>query len=937
MRRVINLWALCAAVFIMSFSGVGWAADPLELIAIETLGEANEAKEDTDFAITYDSLLVATNYRPQVSIQFRIVAVLQGQLKNSDGSSVVTPALFSSGDTLTWIPPTNVAGDGLGAFSVRITSDGVNDSAERTVRVNITAVNDPPTFSVTSANQSLTVNEGSGAQTLDWATGVNRGGGTFEDSQKITFVVTAAGSVTAGLFAELPNVVWDSTRDIGVLTYKLNPQANGEGNFTVVAKDDGTTGNGGKDTSTSVPLKITVTPFNDRPTWNASPIRTAATGQTKESLDSGTAGFDFDPPSSTQLAYTFVADSGSALAHQDKPVSISYDQLRSLARDANDPALPEGQLVFDIIEVVSGTVSIIETVDNKVTPVTNISADSPLTIAKSGQGTFVKFIWQGPAYADYRRSSVKITVRDLAGGKGPSPLLIKVFLIPSEIPPKPTLTWLRTDKNPATQLGSSNPSDDRAVTLKINEADQLALKGVYSVRRSTDNVGGNVGLIFKDAATPAYTLRYTNREQTDDPENPPAINLVPSQVFNGLKLSVSCVAAEQNTFGHMLQMSNTSKIRIIQGSEKQSIQFQKSDGNYVEVATCSGRTMIDTSNSTPSGVMTIDCLALDDTLADQAETALGEVLQAISYINIYGASSITDVGEAVAFSITVSKGTDTKDALTCYRQLRLLINNAPPTIVPGDDVVVAPRGRIQITLASAKSADKAKLLVDDESLNSDLSTDASRRYRIAFSKPQAGVLKTRDPITNNYIPLTNLDNILLETFDEKKSTGVFYEATAGAKLSSEKIEVKITEDVSGESLAGNTTLLSIRIDALKATVPIVVGDPLLVFTLPSVTEAPGTTPPTPKWETMRAIRIQKPISYTDEVIPFIAPEAFGSVLRIDGGNLQIDAAAANLPPVLKLQIEVKKDEDSSPISCWPMIIKLIHPEPASPPVPSAAQ
>ena len=138
--------------------------------------------------------------------------------------------------------------------TVRV-SDG-NGSSTDTFEVNVTPVNDAPSFDLT-ASPNQTVNEDAGDQTAaNFAT--NASAGPFE-TQNVTFEVT--GNSNPSLFAAAPGIAAN-----GSLTYRPAANAVGTATVTVRAKDDGGTANGGVDVSATRTFTITVNPVNDAPT-----------------------------------------------------------------------------------------------------------------------------------------------------------------------------------------------------------------------------------------------------------------------------------------------------------------------------------------------------------------------------------------------------------------------------------------------------------------------------------------------------------------------------------------------------------------------------------------------------------------------------------------------------------------------------------------------
>ena len=138
--------------------------------------------------------------------------------------------------------------------------DDVDLAEVSTKTINVTAVNDQPSFTV-GANQ--TVDEDAGLQTIEgWATGVSAGA-LDESDQVLTFEVT--GNSNSGLFSFAPAVDPAS----GGLTFTPAADASGTATITLVLSDDGGVTDGGVDTSLPQEFTITVNPVNDPPSFTA--------------------------------------------------------------------------------------------------------------------------------------------------------------------------------------------------------------------------------------------------------------------------------------------------------------------------------------------------------------------------------------------------------------------------------------------------------------------------------------------------------------------------------------------------------------------------------------------------------------------------------------------------------------------------------------------
>ncbi len=140
-------------------------------------------------------------------------------------------------------------------------SDGTgpgSQSANETFDVDVTPVNDAPSFDVPA--NAPPVNEDASAQTVsNFAS--NRDVGPFETASQQITAFNVTNNSNPDLFSAGPAIDPDS----GDLTYTPAANAFGTAEIKVKAQDDGGTANGGVDTSTEKTFTITVDSVNDDP------------------------------------------------------------------------------------------------------------------------------------------------------------------------------------------------------------------------------------------------------------------------------------------------------------------------------------------------------------------------------------------------------------------------------------------------------------------------------------------------------------------------------------------------------------------------------------------------------------------------------------------------------------------------------------------------
>lgn len=217
--------------------------------------------EDTDLVIALtgsdadnDPLTVQLTSLPGVG------ALYQYNAGNRGTAITSAPAAVADAQwRLIFAPPADANGSPFTTFDF-IVNDGTVDSLPATVTVNVTPVNDPPSF---TKGPDQTVNEDAGPQTVaGWATALSPGP-PDESAQQLTFFTS---NTNNALFAAQPAI---STN--GTLTYTPAPDASGVALVTVWLQDDGGTNNGGLDTSATQTFLITIVPVNDPPSFIQGP------------------------------------------------------------------------------------------------------------------------------------------------------------------------------------------------------------------------------------------------------------------------------------------------------------------------------------------------------------------------------------------------------------------------------------------------------------------------------------------------------------------------------------------------------------------------------------------------------------------------------------------------------------------------------------------
>ncbi len=174
-----------------------------------------------------------------------------------------------------------------------LSTDSSSKPEAAKLAITVVSVNDAPTFTLPSNH---TVNEDAGNQNIsNFITNIGKGGGSYENSQTLTFTTTNNNSA---LFSSQPIIDAD-----GKLTYKAADNKSGTATVTVTLKDNGGTANGGVDTITKT-FTITVNPVNDIPILSAV-TKTLTDTVGKDTFDNITGNLSTSDVDDTIFTYDF--------------------------------------------------------------------------------------------------------------------------------------------------------------------------------------------------------------------------------------------------------------------------------------------------------------------------------------------------------------------------------------------------------------------------------------------------------------------------------------------------------------------------------------------------------------------------------------------------------------------------------------------------------
>jgi hypothetical protein len=218
---------------------------------------------------------------------------------NSNPSLFAVAPTVSSAGTLSYTPAANANGSATITLVAQdnggTANGGVDTSAPQSFTITVAAVNDAPSF---TKGADQTVNEDAGAQTVaGWATAISAGPAD-EAGQTVNFNIT--GNSNPSLFAVAPTV--SST---GMLRYTPAANANGSATIMLVARDDGSTANGGVDTSAPQSFTIIVVAVNDAPSFTKGADQMASQGAGAQTVLGWATGISAGPADEGGQIVTF--------------------------------------------------------------------------------------------------------------------------------------------------------------------------------------------------------------------------------------------------------------------------------------------------------------------------------------------------------------------------------------------------------------------------------------------------------------------------------------------------------------------------------------------------------------------------------------------------------------------------------------------------------
>jgi Calx-beta domain/Bacterial Ig domain len=473
-------------------------------------GPANESSQSVSFTLSGDTNPSLFSVAPTISP----TGVLTYTATATDyGSASITVTLMDNGGTA---------------------NGGQDTSAPATLVINVTPVNQPPSFTG-GPNQTATIDDGTvpvSYSVPNWATNIEPGPAN-ESGQSVSFTVTnsdpslfaSTGQPTVTVNGSAPNYPLT-----GTLSYQTAPFANGSASITVTLVDNGGTTNGGQNTSMPYTFVINVTPVNQQPSFTGGPNQAA-------SIDDGNNPVSYSVPNwATNIEPGPASESGQSVSFtvtDNNPGLFTSTGQPAVTVNGSAPNYPlTGTLSYQTAPFANGSATVTVTLmDNggtanggqdastpytfiiNVTPVNqqpSFTPSGPVTVLESASPTQQTVQWATnvePGPASESGQSVSFT---LSGDTNPS-----LFSVAPSISPTGVLTFTPTAQdygsatitvtlmdNGGTANGGQNTST--AATLVINET--------FVNQPPTFTAGGPVTTLESTSPTPQSVQWATNVE-----------------------------------------------------------------------------------------------------------------------------------------------------------------------------------------------------------------------------------------------------------------------------------------------------------------------------------------------------------------------------------------------------------------------------------------
>ncbi len=376
------------------------------------------------------------------------------------------PSIDPVTKTMTYQAAANSSG--TATFSVTVTDDGgivnggIDTSSTQTFIISVTAVNDPPTFTI-MGNPPASAEDAGVQIVAAFATNISAGAPN-ESGQALTFNLTPTGTTGGLTFFTAPSI--DPVT--GNLTYQAAANSNGTATFSVTLSDNG----GGMNTSATQSFTIAVNSVNDAPTitlaGNPATILEDAGPQTIAAFATNiTAGAPNESSQTLTLNIIQTASTGGLTFVVTPNIDLITGALTyQAAADANGSATFSVTLMDNGGTANGGTdTSITQSFTITVTPVNDapsftLSGDPPTVVEDAGLqsvASFVTNISAGPANESTQTLTFTVAQTGSTGG-------LSFTTVPSINPLTGALTYQSATNASGTATFSVTLKDNGGVT-----------------------------------------------------------------------------------------------------------------------------------------------------------------------------------------------------------------------------------------------------------------------------------------------------------------------------------------------------------------------------------------------------------------------------------------------------------------------------------------
>ncbi|NOS68618.1 MAG: hypothetical protein HOP33_01630 [Verrucomicrobia bacterium] len=410
-----------------------------------------------------------------------------------------------------------------GSTTIRVVADDGSRTSTNTFTVNVTAVNDAPSFSL--ATNQITAGEDAGlSYSTNLATSISRGP-TNENSQRLTFILT---TTNTAFFTTQPAITTN-----GLLSFKTATNVFGTNYLTVRLTDSGDSLNGGTNGSAPQALEIVVTGVNDAPTMTV-----AATATINE--DSG----------SNNVSFT-VADVDTTITNVTVTVTSANTNLATVSVSGTST---NRSLAITTVTNASGTTTITLVANDGSASRTNTLA---LTVAT---------VNDAPSFT---LSTNQVTVAEDAGARSVTNFVTNISKGPTNETSQ-TLVFLVTSTN--TSFFATQPAISAAGLLTFRTATNVFGTNTITVRLQ-DNGGSTLGgtnasapQTFEIAATPvndAPSISAIAAQTINEDSGTNNVSFIVSDP-DGTVTNVTTTATTANTNLITVSVSGTATNRTVQ-------------------------------------------------------------------------------------------------------------------------------------------------------------------------------------------------------------------------------------------------------------------------------------------------------------------------------------------------------------------------------------